>query len=263
MSDATLKHELLRGPLLKIERAKHHVRDLHEKIDEYLALKPVEFWISQSKKPPQRTVYTKAEPPIPEVFGLIVGDAVNNMRSALDHICFAMVNGASMGTKDRRLVGFPFAKDANDLNATIAQRKMDLAPVRVINELHALEPYPAGDKYLNAIQGLSNSDKHHSIMTAVTGAEMTWLQLQEFLPPDKLPEHAPNTGVRTLGWFCSRLDPNSDIEIFDKKASSQPTVLLGFGQGEALENDPLVTALEAMTISAEAAARRLARAYFA
>lgn len=262
VSRGKLKHNLLRGPLLKIERAKHHINDLNGQISEYLVMKPIEFWIRQGKNPPQRTVYTKAEPPIPDGFALIVGDAINNIRSALDHICFAMVESKMQGKQDRKKIGFPFAKDAEDLHSAISQRKMNLASENVIQEFHALKPYPSGDRYLSAIQDLNNSDKHHTIVTAVTGAEMTWPQLKDFLPSALIPQHAADTVIQTMGDFCVSLDPTNPIEIFDKKANSQPTIHIGFGQGEALENDAFVAALNKITIRAEDAVRRLARAFF-
>ena len=262
MSNANLKRELLRGPLQKIQRAKHHLSDIRRKVQDYLLLDPVEFWISQSINPPRRTIYSKADPPIPEELPLIVGDAVNNARAALDHICFAIVKGETLPKRERRLVGFPFAENAKDLDAAILQRKMGFARVSVIRELHAIKPYPDGNKYLSAIKDLSNSDKHHTIMTAFVGAEMDLLQFSEMLPDAPLPPLPVGAIIRTVGGFCTALDSSSPIEIFDKKAVSQPAFLVGFGQGEALENEELFDAVSKMITSAESAVRRLARAFY-
>lgn len=77
----------LRGPLLKLERAKKHFAELKEKSEAFLADEPYDWRMEGQAFPDGRREYTvfasvEAEPPIE--LGLIAGDVVQNLRASLD-----------------------------------------------------------------------------------------------------------------------------------------------------------------------------------
>lgn len=124
-NSAKLKHQLLLGPLKKIERAKQHVNDLHRRVDEYVSSKPFQLRIRERSDPHDRLVYIEAQKPVPDDFALIVGDTVHNLRSGLDHLCWGMIGDKA--AKPRQ-VGFPFVETAENLGSCIATRQMNIAP---------------------------------------------------------------------------------------------------------------------------------------
>src|ERR1700686_281492 len=83
----------IHGVRLKIERAKKHIRDLGVRIrmfcesDAYtIGVKPHPIAEIQ-----QTTLYFASVDPIPDDISLIIGDAVHNLRSSLDHLAWQLV----------------------------------------------------------------------------------------------------------------------------------------------------------------------------
>ena len=251
---------LLRGPLAKIERAKSHIGDLNGQISAYLSGGPFELRVRQSDNPPERLVYTETREPIPPTLSLILGDAVHNLRAALDHLCFAMVGSKAPNPKQ---VGFPFVEGPDSLASAIATRQMNVASKYVVDEIHALKPYPSGNKYLHAVKSVDERDKHHFIVTTGLGIEVSIAQLQQLVGPDRIECDDPHhTFASTIGDFLVQLHLDAPVECFDKKADFQPQFTIGFGEGETLMSAPVIPALSEMAIHTEDAVHRLADAFF-
>jgi hypothetical protein len=252
--------ELVRGPLLKIERAKQHVTDLDGKISEYVAGTPFELRVREREQLRDRLIYIQAEPPIPDEFALILGDAVHNLRTALDHLIFAIVRDEA---PQPRQVGFPFVEKEESLTSAIATRQVHIAPKEVIAALHALKPYPAGNKYLHAVKSIDERDKHHFILTVGLGIELTFSQLGNLVGAARLPGLVPtNARVATVGDFCVQLSAEEAKPDSDRKADFQPPFTIGFGQGETLVGEPVIPALKQMASATEDAVLRLGAAAY-
>jgi hypothetical protein len=120
--------------------------------------------------------------PTPEDWAYLTGDAVNNMRSALDH-ALAEVARSVQGMTDEQVqksrLQFPICDTADVFNKAVkALRK--LLSQEVIDTLEQLQPYHGEpDRYehdLAMLRDLSNLDKHRqlTIVThAVFGAKVT------------------------------------------------------------------------------------------
>lgn len=104
-------------------------------------------------------------PPVPLFVPIGVGEALHNLRGALDHLISAIVTNIT-NEKDYR-VNFPFHEERAQL------LKMEKHPLRVhapdvwdivVNELR---PYRDGDgvKALWALNKLNNTDKHRLLLT--------------------------------------------------------------------------------------------------
>ena len=243
---------------MKIERAKQHIDDLNRAVTEYLTQRPFELRIRQTCNPNRRTVYTEVKVTIPEGFSLVLGDAVHNLRSAIDQLCWGMVGNRA---KNPRGVGFPFADREDALRDAIAKKQMDIAPKTVIDEFYKLQPYPDGNKFLHAVNSLDVTDKHRNILLVYQGVKLTGAQMRELIYPRE-PNFSDNSLLSTVGDWEVQLDGTEPIEVFDRKADYQPTFTIGFGQEEALESLPLDFALENMVTATDKAVRGLARAFF-
>ena len=112
MSSKEADDPLLIAPLLKIERAEHHISDLDRVLKAYLDGKPIRLMTSIETQSGNQTHFIKQDEPIPRSAPLIIGDAVHNMRSALDLTIFGMI-----GHKARNpdTIQFPFAKRQESL----------------------------------------------------------------------------------------------------------------------------------------------------
>ncbi len=104
--------ELAHPGHLKIEWAKHHVNDLERATSAIMAQKPFKLMVRIQPKAGKLSYASKAEKPIPSEIALIIGDAVHNLRSALDLTMFALASGKSPSP---HRIEFPFPREANGL----------------------------------------------------------------------------------------------------------------------------------------------------
>lgn len=90
-----------------------------------------------------------------------LGDAIHNMRAALDLMAseLARVNGKS--DKD---VHFPFANSKENFPDQIRSKNFDRAGDDVVALVKTFEPYSDGNKILRAIHDLDIRDKHRNII---------------------------------------------------------------------------------------------------
>lgn len=255
-----LEHEIALGPLLKVQRARQHINDLDWLVTDYLTKVPFQLRVRQSINPPQRLIYIQAKHSIPEHIALILGDAVHNLRTALDQLCFGMVGDKTARPEG---VGFPFCKRGDGLGGAISTRQMHLAPAGVKDVIHELRPYPGGNKYLHAIKVLDERDKHHVILTVGLGVQMSGAQLGSLIGGENIPGLGPNEQIATVGDFIVALDPTLPITSFDNPTDFQPPFTVGFGQGEELVSEPVIPSLLSMTQETEHAITRMMYAFLA
>src|SRR3954447_18780775 len=110
---------LFQGPKLKIERAERHIAELQAATDAFLGRDPYPVIVKDDAERGLRYVSLNVRETIPPSFGLIAGDAIHNLRSALDIMLCDIALGC--GAKKRK-ARFPFAEDANGLEAIITLR---------------------------------------------------------------------------------------------------------------------------------------------
>lgn len=156
---------------VKIERAKQHLRNLEAVRDRFIETKP---YLIESKHDPQ-TGYdifsvTNVQTP-PADIGIIAGDVIHNLRSALDHLAYQLVyvNGAT----HTKQTSFPIWDDATEYKAQRA-RKVKGMEQSAIDAIDATEPYQGGKGAgLWVLHYLDIADKHHALLTtliSLTGA---------------------------------------------------------------------------------------------
>jgi hypothetical protein len=89
--DETSGHPL-RGPLLKLGRAKEHFAELREKSEAFLATVPYD-WSMETEEYTDGTreyrISASVDDYPPIELGLIAGDVVQNVRAALDQLVWA------------------------------------------------------------------------------------------------------------------------------------------------------------------------------
>jgi len=152
--------------LLKVERAKKHVLDLEAEYDRFHQTKPYTFSDSTNPQTGERTYYVKHAEPIPMEFSVIIGDALNNLRCALDHLAYHLVCVGVGAIKP-----FPDAKfpPGNSLSDYTDQKNRALHGMRqdAVKAIDALEPYAGGvGEIYFRLSRLNNFDKHRLLLTA-------------------------------------------------------------------------------------------------
>src|SRR5438876_12182372 len=105
----------------KLARAKHHLADLDQMEKSFIDGNPYATITEPDPKRHHHMVCKlKVIKPLPESFAEVVGDAVNNLRAALDHSCYALaVAGGKLKSKNAY---FPFGCDAADFERNLHGR---------------------------------------------------------------------------------------------------------------------------------------------
>src|ERR1017187_10588087 len=81
---------------VKIERADHHVANLNTAINEFLKVRP--YHILRYVDPGKRPTYQATDiQPIPLPIAAIVGDVLQNLRTALDYMASALWSRTNTG----------------------------------------------------------------------------------------------------------------------------------------------------------------------
>lgn len=157
--------------LLKIERAKKHILDLEAERDSFFQTKPYRFRFESNPQTRERTYYLAEAKPIPRHFSLIIGDAINNLRSALDHVAYHLVCVGTGNVKSFPDAKFPIGGSSTEYRS---QRDRAVKGMRqdAIEAIDALEPYKGGTgEYFWHLARLNNHDKHRLLVTAWSSFE--------------------------------------------------------------------------------------------
>jgi len=169
----------LTGVLAKLSRAENHVQTLRDETDDFLAQKPPPWGYRIETQPETGKCVryiVKAvieEPPQPH-WALIVGDAIHNLRSALDHLAWELTRKRARG----RYTAFPIYDDECEF-VVLAKRMLGgFRPEhRAFVEGH--QPYRWGENIamhpLATLRRLSNLDKHRVLVTATTATTQHWV----------------------------------------------------------------------------------------
>ena len=155
------------GARLKLERAKYHIDDLNSVCANFFQRN---FRLIFSSEPYTfyRTIGVKNDAPIPDQFLAILGDAIHNLRSSLDVLVYAVVNGSGKSFNEKA-ISFPFRDDADPikLEARIMQACIHFSVPEAVNLFKSFEPYPGGNLQLRELNEIENIDKHRIPLTTV------------------------------------------------------------------------------------------------
>jgi hypothetical protein len=175
VADIALLEKWLRGPRLKIVRANQHINEFKSKAEIFLARHPYQIMVEENLgehrvKWPRSLVFHIREE-IPEEFSAIIGDAVHNLRSALDLLLCAMVRGN--GRSDKR-VQFPVARNANALDEAIEKGNVARGGPTALKFVRDHKPYrgDGGNWAISAIHDLDILDKHRLIIAIGSASDL-------------------------------------------------------------------------------------------
>jgi hypothetical protein len=207
----------LKHPKLRIERAKEHLDVLYAKIIEFQKMKP--FQVTDYKDSKNALYIRKFDIPIIDLrLAVVAGDAINNLRSALDHIAWQLALTIMERPHDR--TAFPIVdKDTAEKMRRFDSIVRDI-PTKAIDEIKMLQPYQRGDAYkddvLWKLDKLCNINKHRVIPAQGTAID------------SKIPK---NIDIR-YGTFNNKPAVFMPISVKTKmNLAPQPTLDVIFGSG--------------------------------
>jgi len=154
---------------LKLRRASEHFDAFNQALKWWLDDKPysVEEQINTEANCKELVVLAKSRPP--ERLSLMLGDCIQNFRSALDYLVGDLARAAVGDLKpalERRLQ-YPITTSRANFKEAITSRRLVCVPPRAAATIQKLQPYRRGQDPkthpLWVIHQLSNTDKHRRI----------------------------------------------------------------------------------------------------
>ena len=153
---------------LKLGRAEEHIKTLETNVGEFFKTKPYRLDTEIKSDPGEFIIQARLEDAPPKHLGLLIGDALHNLRSALDHIAFDLA-GRPTNENVAREIEFPIFTDRSVYQTQSPKRLVGIAEgAKTIIE--GLQPYNrprldgAGLPYpLAVLYELSNRDKHREL----------------------------------------------------------------------------------------------------
>jgi len=214
----------------KIERAKKHIRDLDLARVAFLGTNP---YVGIPKFHPEenQTVFVlESIPGVPNEIAAILGDAIHNLRTALDYLASELVRSAGNEPKG---VYFPIADTAEKYEAESGGKTKGM-PKEAKEIIDRLRPYGGGNYFLWALHKLDIIDKHR-LLPAV-GMKIGGWQISLSLTPTEynfsFPSVLENGDV--IGWI-----PGDHVA--DKQMSISADIT--FGEPEVFKGRPMMQAL--------------------
>jgi hypothetical protein len=173
-------------------------------------------------------VYVKSVKRIPPKWGLELGDALHNYRSALNYIAASLIRvGLTPGEALNATFQFPVCRTTpTDFYAPIGPVRRDQLPgvrLKYLRAISPFQPYKArGNRWvLPAIKTLNNLDKHSQ---PVLAAHYVKAQLA-VISPSYLPAAAPIATFKSLH-PRSRLEPGTKLGHVTWLTGERPIILL-------------------------------------
>jgi hypothetical protein len=156
---------MFNGARLKIGRANQHIADLEIAFHTFVKDNPHTIRSSRDPKTGRTIVRVHFDQPIPDTLALIIGDAIHNLRTALDHATWELI-GLDGGTQDRYL---KFPTGDNRINYEASCKGLKTPREDTKKFFIALAAYKGGaGNILYTLNLLDNADKHTVLTPTVS-----------------------------------------------------------------------------------------------
>jgi hypothetical protein len=160
------------GPKLKVKRANNHIHQLNELLNAFVKTDFCRLHVEEHKDTGDYVLKFEMTKPIPEEVPLTIGDAIHNLRSALDLMACEIVS-LSGGTPSK-WTNFPFRDTRQELEATLNGGEIKIAGADIITLIvDIIKPYKGGNDSLCALHSLDIADKHRLLLPVFSVAALT------------------------------------------------------------------------------------------
>jgi hypothetical protein len=169
--DLTFGESVLVESRYKIARAKEHDRVLYAEIRKFLNANPYTLIKEYDREQSRYLLKLKIDEPMPQGrWGLIIGDCVHNLRSALDYIAWRLARSLASD----RITLFPIYDTQAEFEEMASRRRLDLRihpdAVAAIRDVQPYKRAKPKDDLLWFLQELDARDKHKLINMTQTQA---------------------------------------------------------------------------------------------
>jgi hypothetical protein len=159
---------------LKVERAKIHIDTLESSLRKWIDSNPSRITKHINADCTRFSVTLNwVSDPLLEEWGLIFGDCVHNLRSALDHVVYAAVKDKVNPIPADRInkIQFPIVDQPTSFQGAVGGNRIEILDQTVIDVIDSFQPYnrglPKTPPLLALLRDFNNSDKHRLITPTI------------------------------------------------------------------------------------------------
>ncbi|WP_333900173.1 hypothetical protein [Agrobacterium pusense] len=244
---------MFEGAKLKILWAKRHIQDIEKLLKSYLES---DFYTLKNEYDDKAGFYRvtfEIKKEAPQVIPLLIGDAIHNLRVALDHIAAEIVGVHSAS------ISFPFHE--NKHNHTNAEGKL-LGHAKTIDDakpglgrfiVDEIRPYSDGDgnKLLWSLSKLDNMDKHRLLIPTVT---LTGVSLSDLYDKENDIKISMMSSSVTKEGVIDLIGSDNPFVI---RGKIEPHFSAFFGEATYFDNDPIVETLSKICVAVSEALAKI------
>jgi hypothetical protein len=151
----------------KIARSREHLKSVETEIKGYFEKEPcrvVAEFDTNSNRVVGRFVVTL---PVPDSIPIILGDALQNLRSSLDYLVWELVLAANGSPGKKHM--FPICTSLDAFHNEISRGRLDGVATAALAEIQGLQPYHMGQDaaashVLAVLDSFCNINKHRRIL---------------------------------------------------------------------------------------------------
>jgi hypothetical protein len=237
--------EPVAGIDIKLQRARDHIQYLSDTVNAFYDRKPYRLVGELDSQTGFRIVriFVNEQPDMR--WGVIAGDAVHNLRSALDnlwHRLWHRPNTTAFWTS--RYDGFPFFENPAKLETRFRNRAKNPREKAVVEILREIRPYDGGNDGIGVLFDLSNEDKHTSFVPALGAMKGTygvWISIGNTRSETVTLRHPGMCPIKD-GAIVARLQLaiHTDVPV---DVHSEIAFAVVFGESPTFQGQPIVPLL--------------------
>jgi hypothetical protein len=158
--------DALKGPLNKVVRAAEHFKALEAELQAYFQSRPARMVVEKDPTEDRADVVFRKNLPIPIRIPYIIGDCIQNVRSALDYLVRELVLAANGQPTDHEM--FPICDCPKVFKDAVRRGQIAGVPKDADAVIESLQPYKLGEDWekstLWVLNEFANINKHRRIL---------------------------------------------------------------------------------------------------
>jgi hypothetical protein len=202
----------------KIEQAKKHNEELKLTIKTFFDNRPYEIGTKYEDKTNRLNYYLTKVDNTPNNLGLILGDIMQNLRSALDHIAYKLYIHNNPTITSASHIHFPIGKSLSDYEQRKGNKTKGIH-IGAVKLIDSIKPYKGGNEDLYTLHALNNIDKHRMILTV--GAFFENVDIGSLMS-NHMRESFPDSSFPDMSLFVKPADILFPLKVGDVLLSDAP-----------------------------------------
>ena len=195
------------GSRQKVSWANKLIADLKTEIVAFLARDPFPFLLGDDLEAERTYLFCNVREVVPRHLPLMLGDALHNLRAALDLLANDLVANCT-GKHKIRDAYFPIYKSSEEFEKQV-KKKLKGASPELIERLRKFQPFSTGDNSLRGLHELDVGNKHKRIITTVGATLLNPLYIFPRMKPELNSEPRQTTSIRGVTFRHLRVDPTA------------------------------------------------------